>query len=161
MTEPDVSDAADNVLDAPLEAAALEDLLPHREPFLFVRRLLAWAPGKWAESEVEFRGDEFFFRGHFPGRPIVPGVILVEAAAQTAGLALHDEPGAERQPGEGGAWLAKIRHWRFRQPVQPPQVLRVSARVEGRFGAGGIATVVLAAEGRVVAEGELVLSLSE
>ena len=61
--------------------------LPHRPPFVFVRKLLACEPGVSAECETYFAADDPMFAGHFPGDPLVPGVILTEALAQTAGIA--------------------------------------------------------------------------
>ena len=61
--------------------------LPHRPPFVFVREFLASQPGQWAECATWFDHDDPMFAGHFPGNPLVPGVILTEALAQTAGIA--------------------------------------------------------------------------
>ena len=61
--------------------------LPHRPPFVFVRELIACKPGVSAECATTFAGDDAIFAGHFPGNPLVPGVILTEAFAQTAGIA--------------------------------------------------------------------------
>ena len=104
----------DNVLEQPLEGDQLRRLLPHRPPFLFVRRLTEWRPGQFARSEAWFDPGESFFAGHFPGNPIVPGVILTELAAQTAGLALSAAGEAA-----GAPFLAKIKAFRFRRPVKP------------------------------------------
>ncbi len=153
MSEPD------NVLAAPLSAAELMRFLPHRPPFFFLKRLIEWAPGRRSLSEVEFDGSEEFFRGHFPGRPIVPGVILVEASAQTAGLALadslHDAPAGGRLPA-----FAKIRGFRFRSPVAPRELLHVEALVTTRFGDDGIVGVRVLRDLKPIADGELVLALA-
>src|SRR2546423_7330604 len=65
--------------------------LPHRPPFVFVRRVLARERGVSAECETQFSRNDPMFAGHFPGDPLVPGVILTEALAQTAGIAAHHE----------------------------------------------------------------------
>ena len=150
---------SDNVLVTPLSADDLMKLLPHRPPFFFLKSLREWSPGVRALSEVEFDGSEEFFRGHFPGHPIVPGVILVEAAAQTAGLALArslaDVPREGRLPS-----LAKIRAFRFRAAVAPREKLEVDARVVSRLGDDGIVEVELRRDGRRIAEGEVVIALA-
>jgi 3-hydroxyacyl-[acyl-carrier-protein] dehydratase len=61
--------------------------LPHRPPFVFVRELIACEPGVFAEGATTFASDDPMFAGHFPGNPLVPGAILTEALAQTAGIA--------------------------------------------------------------------------
>jgi 3-hydroxyacyl-[acyl-carrier-protein] dehydratase len=148
----------ENVLAAPLEADALMRILPHRPPFLFLKRMREWTPGKRTLAEVEFSGDEEFLRGHFPGNPIVPGVILVEACAQAAGLALADyndtAPTATRPPS-----LAKIRAMRFRAPVRPREPLEVEALVTTRFENNGVVEVVMRRGATIVADGELAISL--
>jgi 3-hydroxymyristoyl/3-hydroxydecanoyl-(acyl carrier protein) dehydratase len=148
----------ENVLPSPLDAAELMRILPHRPPFFFLRRLREWTPGRRALAEVEFDGSEEFLRGHFPGHPIVPGVILVEACAQAAGLALAQPtdrvPTAARPPS-----LAKIRAMRFRAPVAPREPLEVEARVATRFANSGVVEVVVRRAGVTVAEGELAIHL--
>ena len=151
--------ASNNVLASPLRADELMRLVPHRPPFFFLRRLLEWSPGRRALSEVVFDGREDFFRGHFPGRPIVPGVILIEAAAQTAGLALArslaDAPTGERLPA-----LAKVRAFRFRAAAAPREKLEIEAKVTSRLGEDGIVEVEIRREGRRIADGEVVIALA-
>jgi len=150
-----VSDSG-NVLPHPLEQEDLFEFLPHRPPFLFLRRLTAWTPGTSAVGEARFDADEFFFRGHFPGNPIVPGVILTEVAAQTGGFALTLQ---DRTDVQAVAWLAKIRHMRFRAVVRPDETLTIRAEVESRLGPGGTVAVSISRGETAVAEGELVISL--
>ena len=69
-----------------LNTEEIKNLIPHRDPFLFVDTCEIIIPGEHAKSEKLFSANEYFFKGHFPGNPIVPGVIIVEAMAQTAGI---------------------------------------------------------------------------
>jgi 3-hydroxymyristoyl/3-hydroxydecanoyl-(acyl carrier protein) dehydratase len=148
----------ENVLTAPLSADELMRLLPHRPPFFFLKRLREWTLGVRALADVEFDGSEEFLRGHFPGNPVVPGVILVEACAQAAGLALATRtdsiPTATRPPS-----LAKIITMKFRAPVRPRERLEVEAIVTTRFENSGAVEVVLRRGDTTVAEGALAIHL--
>ena len=87
-----------------------EDLLPHRAPFLFVDEILEIVPGESARGVWRLTGDEWFFPGHFPGRPTLPGVLMCEAIAQVGALAvLSDERFAGRLPLFGGIDKARFR----------------------------------------------------
>jgi 3-hydroxyacyl-[acyl-carrier-protein] dehydratase len=94
--------------------------LPHRPPFVFVRKLVAREPGISAECETEFPKDDPIFAGHFPGDPIVPGVILTEALAQTAGIAAHQ--------GNQRFLLSAIRQMKFFRAVRPEEKITLRAR---------------------------------
>lgn len=139
------------------DLAAILDRLPHRAPFRFVTALTTVDPGVSATARWELGGDESFFVGHFPGAPIVPGVLLTEALAQTAGLVLaaDEDPGAA--PGGGRLASANVR---FRASVPPPATVELVARRGA--GSGGIETFEVTARvgGNVVAEGSLTLAIS-
>lgn len=96
--------------------------LPHREPFIFVDRVESVSPGESAICAKTFSGREDFFRGHFPGQPIVPGVILSEALAQTAGIAAG-------QPVSGRSYLlSAIRQMKFPRAAMPGEPIKLEAR---------------------------------
>ncbi|MBC7856363.1 MAG: beta-hydroxyacyl-ACP dehydratase [Pirellulaceae bacterium] len=126
--------------------------LPHREPFIFVHDVVEHRPGESAVCESVFPASTPFFAGHFPGHPIVPGVILTEALAQTAGIAAGEE--CRRR----SFFLTAIRQMKFFGPVHPEEKIRFSASKTTE--AGGLLQFAVAAEtgGRKVAEGVIVLS---
>jgi 3-hydroxyacyl-[acyl-carrier-protein] dehydratase len=117
------------------------DVLPHRPPFLFVSAVTSIEPGLSATGRWELTGEETFFAGHFPGRPTLPGVLMVESLAQLGGIAvLLDERYAGKLPLFGG-----IERARFRRQVVPGDTLELQVtldRMSARAGKGhGVATV--------------------
>ena len=123
--------------------------LPHREPFVFVDAVVARTPGESAECVKTFPPATPFFAGHFPGDPLVPGVILSEALAQTAGLAAG-KPGRSFR-------LAALKMMKFPSAARPGEELHLSARKVAV--AGGLWQFECCASvgSRVVAEGVVVL----
>ena len=126
--------------------------LPHRPPFRFIDAILEIEPGVAARGTKTFEPGEAFFAGHFPGNPIVPGVILTEALAQLSGLvAAAAEPGA-------AYLLSAIRQMKFFQPVQPEQTLDLATRMTGNLGPLLQFDVSAKVGGILVAEGALMLT---
>lgn len=117
------------------------DLLPHRPPFLFVDELIELTPGERVKGLWHLTGDEWFFPGHFPERPVVPGVLQIEALAQTGACAvLAEERFAGKIP-----YLTGVNSGKFRRPVEPGDTLELEVsfgRLSARGGKGSaIATV--------------------
>ena len=105
--------------------------LPHGPEFRFLDRLLSLEPGKSGAGEYAVRGDEPFLRGHFPGRPMMPGVLLVEAAAQLAGVVAQSDPAIPPLP---GLKLTAIRGAKILGTAKPGEIIRFEARLLGRMG---------------------------
>ena len=130
------------------------DCLPHRPPFLFVTSISEAVADEGARGEWLVNGSEGFFLGHFPGDPIVPGVLITEAMAQIAGVAVLCGRRDVR------AMLAHI-DVRFRELVRPPATIRLSARCQRSMGSVYLVEVSARVESFVVAHGQIALSLGE
>ena len=136
-----------------LDRAGIEALIPHREPFLLIDRVVELEPGVRAVAEHRFTGEEWYFAGHFPGNPIVPGVILVESCAQTATVMAMALP--EFRDGLG--LFAGIEEMRFKRIVRPGDVGRFEAVAEklrrgfGRVKVRALVGEELACEGSILA----------
>jgi 3-hydroxyacyl-[acyl-carrier-protein] dehydratase len=114
-----------DVVFAPFGRDVIESIIPHRDPFLFVDEVLELEPGARVVARKIFHDSEWFFEGHFPGRPIVPGVIMVEAAAQTSAIAVLTVP-----ENRGKLLLfAGIDKVRFKRIVSPGDELTMVAEL--------------------------------
>ena len=127
------------------------DVLPHRAPFLFVDELVSVTPGESAHGRWTLTGEEWFFAGHFPGRPTLPGVLMCEALAQVGAAAvLLDERYAHKLPLFGG-----IDGVRFRRQVVPGDTLDMEVTM-GRLSArAGKGTAVASVDGETACQAEL------
>ena len=105
--------------------------LPHGPEFRFVDRLLSLDPGKEGVGEYSLRGDEPWLRGHLPGDPLLPGVLLVEAAAQLAGVVAQNDPVIPPIP---GLKLTALRTVKILGTARPGETVRLQARITGRLG---------------------------
>lgn len=140
-----------------MDIRAIRRILPHRYPMLLVDRIVEIEEGKRIVGIKNVTGNEDFFGGHFPNRPVMPGVLIVEAMAQTAGVLF-----LKKEENRGKlAYIMSIDKVKLRKPVVPGDQLRLEVRVSKlRKRAGKVETRALV-EGQLVAEGELTFSLVE
>ena len=96
----------------------IKELIPHRDPFLFVDKCEVILPGEHGKSEKLFSKNEYFFKGHFPNNPIVPGVIIIEAMAQTAGIVVSYKL---KQFKEKSVLFMSVNKAKFRKPIRPDE----------------------------------------
>lgn len=114
-----------------IEREEIKNYIPHRDPFLFVDRVIELEKGSRIVAERTFGPEEEFFKGHFPGNPIVPGVIIVEALAQAGGVLVYASFTEELEAqGLTGAYLAGLEKVRFRQVVKPGDLIKLDVSVQ-------------------------------
>jgi 3-hydroxyacyl-[acyl-carrier-protein] dehydratase len=132
--------------------------LPHRPPFVFVREIVSCDPGRSVAAKTCFSKDDPMFAGHFPGNPIVPGVILTEALAQAAGIAAASRFPETKRP---IFLLSAIRTMKFLQAVRPGEEIDLYAEKIGATEVLSQFKVEARVNEAVVAEGQLVLSIAD
>jgi 3-hydroxyacyl-[acyl-carrier-protein] dehydratase len=138
-----------------MDSAAIQRVIPHRPPFLFVDRVLECDPGRRALGIKAVSAGEPYLAGHFPGRPIVPGVILIEALAQVGAVALLTEPRWQgRIPLFGG-----VDGVRFRRQVVPGDVVRLEVEIVRMIRGLGKGRGTARVDGELAVEGELTFAL--
>jgi 3-hydroxyacyl-[acyl-carrier-protein] dehydratase len=118
------------------DISVIEEILPHRSPFLFVDRVMKLEAGDTIVAEKDLSFDESFFAGHFPGRPIMPGVLVSEALAQTSGLLLGltwKEEGTTLNQEKRDLFLSSV-NIKFSVPAKPGETLRLKASFKKQYG---------------------------
>ncbi len=119
----------------------IKAILPHREPFLMVDEVLDFTPMKGGIGIKHVRPEEYYFQGHFPGNPVMPGVLITESLAQMGAIVLLSDPAYQGKI----AYFTGIEKAKFRRKVIPGDTLRLEVEItkmRGRFGFGtAIATV--------------------
>jgi len=140
-----------------LNITQIQEIIPHRPPFLLVDRILEVEEGVRAVGIKNVTMNEPFFVGHFPGYPVMPGVLIVEALAQVGTVAMLMK---EENRGRLG-FFAGIDNFRFRGQVVPGDTLRLEMEITRMKGSIGKGKAVASVDGKVVAEGELMFALSD
>ena len=142
-------------LQLPLDVRAIQRIIPHRFPILLVDRIVELEPGQRAVGLKNVSTNEWFFEGHFPGNPIMPGVLIVEALAQTGAVAALS---ADEFSGKLGLF-AGIDGVRFRRQVVPGDQLRLDVEMERLRRGIGRAWAKATVDGETAAEGRLTFAL--
>jgi len=136
-----------------MERSEIETMIPHRAPFLWIDRVEELEPGVRCVAVKLVDPADPIFAGHFPAKPILPGVLLIEAVAQTAGVML----GSAGRQGTGGgvALLAAVNRFKFLKPVSPGQELRIETKKLTEVGKMAYIGGTVWVNGEMVASGEL------
>ena len=156
MTEASSAGAPAADLSGAFDIQEILELLPHRYPFVLVDRVLSLNPGQDIVAIKNVTINEPFFAGHFPMRPVMPGVLIIEAMAQAAGLLSFKSPNLNLTRGSI-FYFAGIDHARFKRPVAPGDQLRLEATIlrivrgVGKFQCRATVDGKLAAEGEILA----------
>ena len=131
------------------------EIIPHRPPFLLVDKITDCEPGKYAKGIKCVTMNEPFFQGHFPGHPVMPGVLIIEALAQCGAVAILSVPENKGKI----AFFGGIKNARFKQQVKPGDVLELSCELTAQRGPVGFGTAVAKVNGKVAAQGDLTFAI--
>ena len=142
---------------ARLTRAEIEEIIPHREPFLLLDEVTVLEPGVRVVARKRVRADEWYLAGHFPGRPIMPGVLMVEAMAQAGAVAVLAE---EANRGKL-ALFAGIDDVRFKRIVEPGDELELTCELERLRGPIGRGKAKVTVAGELAVRGTLTFALAE
>jgi 3-hydroxyacyl-[acyl-carrier-protein] dehydratase len=140
-----------------LDRRQIESLIPHRPPFLLLDEVVELEPGVSCHARRTLRDDEFWFAGHFPGNPVMPGVLIVEALAQAGVVTAL----AQEQNRGKLVLFAGIDKVRFKRVVRPGDTLDLKVELTVARGAVGKARVVASVEGDLVCRGEVMFALAD
>ncbi len=134
-------------------------ILPHRFPFLFVDKVIEYKEGESLRAVKNVSYNDYFFTGHFPQRPVMPGVLMVEALAQASGLLLYLTYGEGKDPNGFMAYLAGIHNFKFRKNVLPGDVLILEVKIKQTLRNIYKLDAKAFVEDKLVAEGEITIAL--
>ena len=138
-----------------LDKEGIKKIIPQREPFLMIDEVEEYVPGESATAYKFVNEDEYYFKGHFPGNPIMPGVLIVESLAQTGAVAILS---MEENKGKN-ALFGGIDKLRFKKMVVPGDTLKLEVKIIKRKGPVGIGEAIATVDGKVAAKGELTFAV--
>ena len=138
-----------------LDKEEIKKIIPQREPFLMIDEVEQFVPGESCTAYKNVSADEYYFKGHFPGNPIMPGVLMVEALAQTGAVAILS---MEENKGRN-ALFGGINNLKFKKQVVPGDRLKLEVKIIKRKGPIGIGEAIATVDGKIVAKGELTFAV--
>ena len=138
-----------------LNIEQIQEIIPHRPPFLLVDKITDFVPGEWAKGIKAVTVNEPFFTGHFPQYRVMPGVLIIEALAQVGAVAILSLPENKGKL----AFFGGIKNARFKKQVRPGDVLELSCELIERRGPVGFGKAVAKVDGKVAAQGELTFAV--
>lgn len=144
-------------MNAPLGRSEIEEIIPHRDPFLLLDEVTVIEPGVRVVATKRIRDDEWYLAGHFPGRPIMPGVLMVEALAQAGAVAVLSEDANRGKL----ALFAGIDDVRFKRLVEPGDELELTCELERVRGPIGRGKATATVGGELAVRGTLTFALTD
>ena len=139
----------------PLSVDEIKEIIPHRYPFLLIDQVVDYEPGKFADARKCVTVNEPFFQGHFPQYPVMPGVLIIEALAQTGAVALLSMPANKGKI----ALFGGIKNARFKKQVRPGDVLELHCELTRMHGPVGMGTAVATVNGKIAVQAELTFAV--
>ena len=133
----------------------IEEIIPQRAPFLMIDKVEKFVPGESAIAYKNVNINEWYFKGHFPGNPIMPGVLIAESLAQAGAIAILS---MEENKGKN-ALFAGIDKMKFKKIVVPGDVLKLEVKIIKRKGPVGVGEAIATVDDKVVAKGELTFAI--
>ena len=138
-----------------LNREEIEKIIPQRDPFLMLDRVEEYIPGESCIAYKDVKKDEYYFKGHFPGNPIMPGVLITESLAQAGAVAILS---MEENKGKN-ALFGGIDKMKFKKMVVPGDTLKLEVKIIKRKGPIGVGEAIATVDGKVAAKGELTFAI--
>ena len=138
-----------------LDKEEIKKIIPQRDPFLMIDEVEKFVPGESCIAYKNVSADEYYFKGHFPGNPIMPGVLMVEALAQTGAVAILS---MEENKGRN-ALFGGINNLKFKKQVVPGDRLKLEVKIIKRKGPIGIGEAIATVDGKIAVKGELTFAI--
>lgn len=133
----------------------IQEIIPHRYPFLLIDKITYMEPGKKVIGYKNVTMNEYFFQGHFPAEPVMPGVLIIEALAQTGAVAILSQEGFKGKI----AFFGGINKAKFRRKVVPGDTLRLEVEIIKIKGPAGIGSAVAYVDNKKAAEAEIMFMI--
>lgn len=138
-----------------LNKEEIKEIIPQREPFLMIDEVESYTPGECAVAYKKVDKKEWYFQGHFPGNPIMPGVLITESLAQTGAIAILS---MEENKGKN-ALFGGIDKMKFKKMVVPGDTLKLEVKIIKRKGPIGVGEAIATVDGKIAAKGELTFAV--
>lgn len=138
-----------------LNKEQIKEIIPQRDPFLMIDEVEEYIPGQSCTAYKFVNEDEYYFKGHFPGNPIMPGVLIVESLAQTGAVAILS---MEENKGKN-ALFGGIDNLRFKKQVVPGDKLKLEVEIIKKKGPIGIGKAIATVDDKIVVKGELTFAI--
>lgn len=138
-----------------MNTVEIMEVLPHRQPFLLIDKVEELEPGVRAVAKKNVTFNEPFFAGHFPGNPVMPGVLIIEALAQTGAVAILSQPEWKGKT----AYFAGINSAKFKQKVLPGDTLTLETKIIKVKGPIGVGEAIAYVDGKVACKAELTFAI--